>query len=88
MRRSIPDDTLRRELLRLASEPGCVVCSTAHAAVDRFFAWYMIEQYHEPSIILRMQEVRGFCLEHPPVRRHRVAPSRVDGVSGSARRRC
>lgn len=62
--RSILDDTLRRELLHLAREPGCVVCRAAHAAVDRFFAWYKIEQYHEPTIIHRMQEARGFCPEH------------------------
>jgi len=64
MGRSIPDNILRSELLHLAREPGCVVCRTAHAAVDRFFAWYRIEQYYEPSIIQRMQEARGFCPEH------------------------
>ena len=64
MSQSIPDNILRNELLHLAREPGCVVCRAAHAAVDRFFAWYRIEQYHEPSIIQRMQEARGFCTEH------------------------
>lgn len=64
MGRSIPDNILRGELLHLAREPGCVVCRAAHAAVDRFFAWYRIEQYHEPSIIYRMQEAHGFCPEH------------------------
>jgi hypothetical protein len=64
MGRSIPDNVLRGELPRLARESGCVVCRAARAAVDRFFAWYRIEQYHEPSIIQRMQEARGFCPEH------------------------
>jgi hypothetical protein len=64
MNRSIPDNILRGELLHLAGKPGCVVCRAAHIAVDRFFAWYLIEQYHEPSIIQRMQEARGFCPEH------------------------
>ncbi len=64
MGRSIPDNIQRSELLHLAREPGCVVCRAAHAAVDRFFAWYLIEQNNEPSIIQRMQEARGFCPEH------------------------
>jgi hypothetical protein len=64
MGRSFPDNSLRSEFLPLADEPGCLVCRAAHAAVDRFFAWYRIEQYHEPSIIQYMQEARGFCLEH------------------------
>ncbi len=64
MGRSVPDNILRSEFLRLVGEPGCVVCHAAHAAVDRFFAWYRIEQYHESSIIQRMQEARGFCPEH------------------------
>jgi hypothetical protein len=64
MGRSMPDNTLRSEFPRLAGEPGCLVCHAAHASVDRFFAWYRIEQYHEPSIIQRMQEARGFCPEH------------------------
>jgi hypothetical protein len=64
MRRSIPDNTLRSQFLRLAGEPGCVVCHAAQEAVDRFFAWYLIEQYHEPSIMKRMQEAHGFCPLH------------------------
>jgi hypothetical protein len=64
MGRSILDNILRSELLHLAGESGCVVCRAAYAAVDRFFAWYSIEQYNEPSIIQRMQEARGFCPEH------------------------
>ena len=64
MDRAIPDNILRGELLHLASEPGCVICRAVHTAVDRFFAWYIIEQYREPSIIQRMQEARGFCPEH------------------------
>jgi Family of unknown function (DUF6062) len=62
--RFVPDTIMRGEFLRLADQPGCVACHAAHAAVDRFFAWYRIEQYHEPSIIRRMQEERGFCPEH------------------------
>jgi hypothetical protein len=64
MDRSVPNTIMRGEFLRLADEPGCVVCHAAHASVDRFFVWYRIEQYHEPSIIQRMQEARGFCPEH------------------------
>jgi hypothetical protein len=64
MGRSIADNTLRSEFLRLAGEPGCIVCHAAQEAVDRFFAWYLIEQYHEPSIIKRMQKAHGFCLPH------------------------
>lgn len=59
MGRSTLDTILRGELLRLARDPGCVVCRAAYAEVDRFFAWHRIEQYQEPSIIQRLQEARG-----------------------------
>jgi hypothetical protein len=64
MGQPLPDKSLRSELLRLAGKPGCVVCLAAHEAVDRFFSWYSIEQYHEPSIMQHMQKAHGFCLEH------------------------
>jgi hypothetical protein len=64
MGHSISDTTLRGEILRLADKPGCIVCHAAHEAVDRFFSWYSIEQYHEPSIMQQMQKARGFCPEH------------------------
>ena len=64
MRVAMSTNTLRSQFLRLAGEPGCVVCHAAQEAVDRFFAWYLIEQYHEPSIIKRMQEAHGFCPLH------------------------
>lgn len=64
MGRFILSDALRRELLHVAEESGCIVCRAARTAVERFFSWYRIEQYHEPLIIQRMQESHGFCPEH------------------------
>jgi hypothetical protein len=64
MSRSIPDPTLRGEILRLADTPGCLVCHAADEAVDRFFSWYSIEQYHEPQIMQLMKKAHGFCLDH------------------------
>jgi hypothetical protein len=58
------DTLLRGELLHWAHESGCILCRAAQVAVDRFFSWYLIEQYHEPSVIRYMQQAHGFCLEH------------------------
>jgi hypothetical protein len=76
----IPDDPLRREVVRLAREPGCIVCHAERDAVDRFFAWYLVEQYHEPAIIQRMQAAQGFCPQHTRQFVQRASPHVVSAV--------
>jgi hypothetical protein len=54
----------KAEVLRLLAMPGCIFCRREREAVDRYFAWYLIEQYAEPETMARVRQARGFCRRH------------------------
>lgn len=54
---------LRDALVRL-KEPGCPACRSWDEAEDRFFAWFIIENYNEPDMVERLSASVGMCPAH------------------------
>lgn len=52
------------EVLRKLAQPGCVFCREEEEAEERFFMWYLAENYLFRESLNRMIRSRGFCRVH------------------------
>lgn len=64
MKRLTWTEVSQEPALTLLRAPGCPACRHGGAAEDRFFTWFMIESYNEPSTIQRLRASIGLCPEH------------------------
>ena len=51
-------------VLAALRHPGCPACGVAVQERERFNYWFLMEMYHHPVLIPRMQAAYGLCPEH------------------------
>ncbi|MGQ9699777.1 MAG: hypothetical protein ACUVQS_01710 [Candidatus Bipolaricaulaceae bacterium] len=67
----------KAEVAAKLKEAGCLFCRERSQAEDRFFVWYLAENYLFPESIHRMVAARGFCPRHTRVFLQKGIPSTI-----------
>jgi len=66
-RRQTSPDPWRSIILAALQSPECFICREAKQGLDRYYFWYLEEQYANPTTVERLQRAHGFCLRHAPL---------------------
>ncbi len=75
-------------ILACLEKPGCFICREAAASLQRYYFWFLAEQYANTPTIHRLQRAHGFCLRHTRHLLERGVPERVSYVGGYVLRFC
>lgn len=65
--KSAPGQRFRSALSYMSEflkKPGCAVCEIVKHTTDKFYFWFLTEQYYHPPRMEQLQLSYGFCPEH------------------------
>jgi hypothetical protein len=71
-------DAARAEVLHRLAQSGCFLCREELVSLDRFFFWYLTENYGDASTVSSMQRSHGFCRRHT---RHLLARGQPSSIA-------
>jgi len=52
------------EFRALFEKGGCPICGICARSLERFYFWFVVESYYNPSMIEELKKSYGFCKEH------------------------
>jgi hypothetical protein len=73
---------LHAELRSGLSQPGCLLCRQELDQQEKYYFWFVNEQYYEGGVVRAMQASRGFCLRHTRRLLQTAPPGLVNTVGG------
>lgn len=87
-RRQESENPWANEILARLEKPGCFICREAEINLQRYYFWFLVEQYANIPTMDRLQRAHGFCLRHTRHLLERRAPDRISYVAGYVLRYC
>lgn len=76
----VPEDRAQVELLTWLAEEGCVCCTEQLASQQRFFFWYVTENYGDVATVARVRAGLGFCPRHTRQLVGRAEPAALSNI--------
>ena len=52
------------DLIRELQAGNCVLCAITDTEIDRFYFWFLSENYSDPAVISLLIKAQGFCRDH------------------------
>ena len=87
-RRQARPDPWRSSILAALRASGCFICREAKEGLNRYYFWFLEEQYSNPTTVERLQSAHGFCLRHTRHLLERGPRDRLAVVGQSLLRSC
>ncbi len=78
----------RGEILARLEKPRCFICREVEINLQRYYFWFLAEQYANIPTMDRLQQAHGFCLRHTRHLLEREASDRTSYVATYVLRFC
>lgn len=78
----------RAEILARLEKPGCFMCREAVDNIQRYYFWFLVEQYANIPTMDQLQRAHGFCLRHTRHLVERGVPDRISYIASYVLRSC